>query len=43
MRALRKGDGERAAAEYARTMRRQGDLAVAVFEEHGLFAHPDPR
>lgn len=41
-RALRAGDGERAAAEYQRMMRRIGDEVVAVFEHRGLFAAPGP-
>ena len=37
-RALGRGDGARAAAEYQRMMRRIGDEVVAVFEARGLFA-----
>ena len=36
-RALKVGDGERAAVEYQRMMRRIGDEVVAVFERRGLF------
>ena len=36
-RALEAGDGERAAVEYQRMMRRIGDEVVAVFEQRGLF------
>jgi hypothetical protein len=35
-RAMRRGDGERAATEYQRMMRRQGDNVVAVLRERGL-------
>jgi hypothetical protein len=31
------GDGERAAREYERMMRRIGDEVVAVFAQRGLF------
>lgn len=37
VRALAKGDGDRAAAEYAKMMRRVGDLVAHLFEERGLF------
>ena len=37
-RALKTGDGARAAAEYQRMMRRIGDEVVAVFADRGLFA-----
>ena len=36
LRALRRGDGERAAAEYQRMMGRIGDLVVRLFKERGL-------
>lgn len=39
-RALKAEDGDRAAAEYQRMMRRIGDEVVAVFEERGLFTRP---
>jgi len=35
-RAIRRGDGERAASEYQRMMRRQGDNVVAVLRDRGL-------
>ncbi len=35
-RAMRRSDGERAAAEYQRMMRRQGDNVVAVLRDRGL-------
>ena len=37
LRALKAEDGERAAVEYQRMMRRIGDEVVAVFERRGLF------
>jgi DNA-binding GntR family transcriptional regulator len=37
VRAVRKRDGERAAFEYVRMMRRQGDHVVAVLDARGLF------
>jgi DNA-binding GntR family transcriptional regulator len=37
-RALRRGDGERAATEYRRLMRRIGDQVVRYFHERGVFA-----
>lgn len=37
-RALRRGDGERAAAEYRRLMRRIGDQVVRYFHDRGVFA-----
>jgi DNA-binding GntR family transcriptional regulator len=39
LRALRKGDGDKAAADYLAMLRRQGDLVVKTFEARGLFAH----
>jgi DNA-binding GntR family transcriptional regulator len=36
LRAVKRGDGERASAEYAKTMRRQGDLVVALFKARGI-------
>lgn len=38
VRAVTRGDAERAAEEYKRMMRRQGELVVRLFEERGLFA-----
>ena len=38
LRALRKGDAEKAADEYLTMLRRQGELVVKAFEERGLFA-----
>jgi DNA-binding GntR family transcriptional regulator len=37
LRAIKKGDADRAAAEYARMMRRVGDEVVEVLRERGLF------
>jgi len=37
VRALRKGDADKAADEYLATMRRQGELVVKAFEARGLF------
>lgn len=37
VRAIRKGDPERAAAEYASMLRRQGDLVVRLFRDRGMF------
>ena len=37
MRALRRNDGERATAEYARMMRQVGELVVQLFDSRGLF------
>jgi DNA-binding GntR family transcriptional regulator len=37
VRALRRGDGDRASEEYMRVMRRMGDKVVQVFKERGLF------
>ncbi|MGZ4729297.1 MAG: GntR family transcriptional regulator [Acidimicrobiales bacterium] len=43
VRAVAKGDGERAAAEYARTMKAQGDRVVQVLKGRGLLDPPtDP-
>ncbi len=39
-RAVRKGDGESAAREYARMMHRQGQRVVEVLEDRGLFQPP---
>jgi DNA-binding GntR family transcriptional regulator len=36
-RAMKSGDADRAAQQYARMMNRVGDQVVQVFEEHGLF------
>lgn len=38
VRALRKGDTEKAADEYLTMLRRQGELVVSAFETRGLFA-----
>jgi DNA-binding GntR family transcriptional regulator len=38
LRALRKGDGDKAAAEYLAMLRRQGELVVKTFEARGLFS-----
>ena len=38
VRALRKGDGDKAAAEYLAMLRRQGHLVLKTFEARGLFA-----
>jgi DNA-binding GntR family transcriptional regulator len=40
VRAVAKGDGPRAAAEYAKTMRAQGDRVVRVMSERGLLDPP---
>ena len=37
MRAVRRGEADRAAEEYVRMMRRVGDKVVAVFGSRGLF------
>jgi DNA-binding GntR family transcriptional regulator len=37
VRAVTRGDADKAADEYGRMMRRQGDLVVKLFEERGLF------
>jgi len=37
LRAIRKSDGERAAGEYVKLMRRQGDHVVDVLKARGLF------
>ncbi len=39
-RAVRKGDGERAALEYQRTLARQGENVVKVLRARGLFDPP---
>jgi DNA-binding GntR family transcriptional regulator len=36
LRAIKKGDGDKAAAEYAKMMRKQGDLVVALFTSRGM-------
>jgi DNA-binding GntR family transcriptional regulator len=36
LRALKRGDAERAAQAYARMMRRQGDLVVELFQTRGI-------
>jgi len=41
LRAMRRGDGDRAAAEYLRLMRRMGDKVVQRFKERGLFDPSD--
>jgi hypothetical protein len=42
LRAMKRGDGERAADDYWRLMRRMGELVVGLFAERGLFdTHPD--
>jgi len=38
LRTLRRRDGEKAADEYLRMMRRQGELVVSQFEARGLFS-----
>jgi DNA-binding GntR family transcriptional regulator len=40
VRAVKRGDGSRAAEEYQRMMRRQGDLVVTVFRERGVLQEP---
>jgi DNA-binding GntR family transcriptional regulator len=40
VRAVARADAEKAADGYARMMRRQGELVVALFEERGLFSPP---
>jgi DNA-binding GntR family transcriptional regulator len=40
LRAMKAGDGERAADQYVRMMRRVGDQVVKVFAERGLFDVP---
>jgi DNA-binding GntR family transcriptional regulator len=37
LRALKRGDGERAAEEYGRMMRQHGELVVKLFKQRGLF------
>lgn len=39
-RAVRRGDGDAAAKEYEKMMRRHGDLVVGLFESRGFFAEP---
>jgi hypothetical protein len=34
---MKRGDGERAAEEYRRLMRRTAELVTALFAERGLF------
>jgi DNA-binding GntR family transcriptional regulator len=41
LRAMRRGDGDRAADEYLRLMRRMGDKVVQLFKERGLFDPSD--
>jgi len=41
VRAIRKGDGDKAAEEYQRTLQRQGDQVVRVMAERGLFDPPE--
>lgn len=36
LRAIKRGDGERASAEYGKMMRRQGDLVVTLFKARGI-------
>jgi DNA-binding GntR family transcriptional regulator len=40
VRALRKGDVDKAVADYQAMLKRQGDLVVKVFKDRGLFAAP---
>jgi DNA-binding GntR family transcriptional regulator len=42
LKALRRGDGDKAAAGYARMMRKVGDTVVDLFAERGLFGAPAP-
>lgn len=42
VRALRKGDVDKAITEYQAMLKRQGDLVVNLFKARGLFAAPDP-
>lgn len=42
VRALRKGDVDKAIAEYQAMLKRQGDLVVKLFQARGLFAAPEP-
>lgn len=42
LRALRRGDGARAAAEYQRMMRRIGDQVTRLFNERGLLGPAGP-
>jgi hypothetical protein len=41
LRAVRRGDGDRAADEYLRLMRRMGDKVVQLFKDRGLFDPSD--
>jgi DNA-binding GntR family transcriptional regulator len=41
LRAMRRGDGDRAADEYLRLMRRMGDKVVQLFKERNLFDPSD--
>jgi DNA-binding GntR family transcriptional regulator len=41
VRALRKGDVDRAVEEYQSMLKRQGDLVVRVFKARGLFSPPE--
>jgi DNA-binding GntR family transcriptional regulator len=36
LRAIKRGDADKAAAEYAKMMRKQGDLVVALFQTRGI-------
>jgi DNA-binding GntR family transcriptional regulator len=40
VRALRRGDVDKAVTEYQAMLKRQGDLVVKVFKDRGLFAAP---
>jgi hypothetical protein len=37
VRAVRRGDAEGAAAEYATMLRKQGDLVIELFQHKNLF------
>jgi DNA-binding GntR family transcriptional regulator len=41
VRAIQKGDGEKASAEYLKVMRAVGDEVVLLFKERNLFDSPD--
>jgi DNA-binding FadR family transcriptional regulator len=41
VRAIQKGDGEKASAEYLKMMRAVGDAVVQLFKERNLFESPD--
>jgi DNA-binding GntR family transcriptional regulator len=43
LRRLKQGDGERAAAEYVKMMRRQGDLVVTLFKSRGILPETTSR